>query len=126
LNELTTTIATDFVYKGVHCTVAEYTRVYPESIKKDAKLMKMLTGSLPNPWYCGYVCIPEGHKWYDKKDDDIPIECHGGLTFASKLHVKESSNYDKFAVGVDYMHAYDDGGTLDEVKEECKKMVDQL
>lgn len=31
----------------------------------------------------GYVKIPEDHPWHGKDYDDIDVEVHGGLTFAS-------------------------------------------
>jgi hypothetical protein len=37
----------------------------------------------PSRWSqhrCGYVRIPVGHPWHKK--DDIPVDVHGGLTFA--------------------------------------------
>ena len=32
---------------------------------------------------CAYVELPENHQFYEKFYDDIPIECHGGLTYSS-------------------------------------------
>jgi len=31
---------------------------------------------------CGYVRVPVGHPWHGKHYDDIPVDIHGGLTFA--------------------------------------------
>jgi hypothetical protein len=31
--------------------------------------------------YCGYVWIPEGHRFFNKKTEDIKVEVHGGLTY---------------------------------------------
>lgn len=31
---------------------------------------------------CGYVGVPEGHPFYGKDYSDLPVECHGGLTFS--------------------------------------------
>ena len=91
----------------------------------------------------GYVRIPKGHKFYDKGYDDIPIECHGGLTFAGDL--EEDGD---FYVGFDTAHHMDyipflqmslgkDGVTssvltdgtykdINYVRNECKSIVDQL
>lgn len=33
-------------------------------------------------WRCGYVGIPKGDVYYEKHYDDIPVECHGGLSFS--------------------------------------------
>lgn len=32
--------------------------------------------------WCGYVGVPEGHPAYEQKYDAVPVEAHGGLTFA--------------------------------------------
>ena len=37
-----------------------------------------VTGAL-----CGYVGVPEGHPFFQKGYDDVPVEVHGGLTFAA-------------------------------------------
>lgn len=33
-------------------------------------------------WGNGYVCLPPNHKYFGMHYDDIPIDAHGGLTFA--------------------------------------------
>lgn len=53
-----------FYYNGYRCLIRR----------------NMMSGTL-----CGYVGLGPGHKYYDKPYDDIPIECHGGLTFADKI-----------------------------------------
>lgn len=91
----------------------------------------------------GYVRIPREHKFYQKGYDDIPIECHGGLTFAGDLE-----NDGDWYIGFDTAHAFDympflqmvmgrnrDLSILDieqqykditYVRNECKKIIDQL
>ncbi len=32
---------------------------------------------------CGYVGVPKGHPWFGKDYDDVEVDVHGGLTFAS-------------------------------------------
>src|SRR5437899_2549525 len=32
--------------------------------------------------WCGYVAVPPGHPAHGKGYDDIPVEVHGGLTYA--------------------------------------------
>lgn len=39
-------------------------------------IVRTHTGAL-----CGYVMVPKSHKMYKKAYDDVPYECHGGLTF---------------------------------------------
>lgn len=33
--------------------------------------------------WCGYVGLPPGHPWHGESYDDLPVQVHGGLTFAS-------------------------------------------
>lgn len=88
----------------------------------------------------GYVRIPKAHKFYGKGYDDIPIECHGGLTFAGDLE----KNGD-FYIGFDTAHYMDFMPfmqfqlmntfrtdtpeiyrDIDYVRNECRRIVEQL
>ena len=52
---------------------------------------------------CGYVEIPEDHPYYDIDNyDEIPIDCHGGLTFAG-----DRFDDGKYYIGFDCGHAGD-------------------
>ena len=53
--------------------------------------------------WCGYLSLPEEHIWNGLHYDDIPIKCHGGLTFAD-THI---AGLDKFFVGFDCAHLGD-------------------
>lgn len=81
--------------------------------------------SEPNPylekgWGNGYVRIPEGHPYYEKNYDDIPVSVHGGLTFSN--HVFEDGEYfsDGYWVGFDTAHYGDtkERWPMDKVMEE--------
>ena len=53
------------------------------------KILRVLTiGHL-----CGYVGIPENHRFYKKSYDDLneinELEVHGGLNFAGKINAKD-------------------------------------
>ena len=100
-------------------------------------------------WRCGYVKIPKGHKYYEATVggdyDSIPVNCHGGLTFAGGLKTVGKSGA---WIGFDCIHlgdAYDpklaeennvghiytgllDGVVRDAdyVENECKNIIDQL
>jgi hypothetical protein len=90
----------------------------------------------------GYVRIPKAHKFYQKGYDDIPIECHGGLTFAGDLeedgdwyigfdtaHYRDFIPFMKFALPDPLRNREDFGETykdIDYVRQECKRIVDQL
>lgn len=81
----------------------------------------------PNPmrWFCGYVRLPEDHKFYGKKFDEIDglVSVHGGVTFAGEL-----DSADGFYIGFDCAHAGDSPKVQDEAYTlgECKRLVDQL
>lgn len=66
---------------------------------------------------CGYVGIPEGHKYYRKHYDEIDVMVHGGLTY-SEFHSKYPIETDEklWWIGFDCGHA-GDGVDLDLVKE---------
>lgn len=37
--------------------------------------------------WCGYVGVPQGHKFFgDKHDKHYDLDCHGGLTFSDECH----------------------------------------
>lgn len=60
---------------------------------------------------CGYVALPPGHKLNSCVDyDDIPVHCHGGITFYSHDHGLKSllsqPCIDKW-IGFDCAHCYD-------------------
>ena len=112
-----------FDYKGYHCVI---------------KRMMYPSGGQLN----GYVRLPKGHKFYGKGYDDIPVECHGGLTFAGELEDGDSDYYIGFDTAhfQDYMPfmqfalpatlRFDDPCAhykdIAYVRNECKKIVDQL
>lgn len=108
----------DFEYKGFDCSVIEYS--FGE------KVASMHLSSLPNEWWCGYVMIPKGHKYFEKDYDEIDVSVHGGLTFGGGFHVAKSKNGGKFAIGFDFQHFNDYGGSKEEAITECKSVVDQL
>lgn len=37
----------------------------------------------PGGHWCGYVAVTEGHPAFEKNYDDVDVDAHGGLTFAS-------------------------------------------
>lgn len=102
---------------------------------------------------CGYVGIPAGHKLYEVYYEDIPMDCHGGLTFSS---FSNKLGPDVWWIGFDCNHLcdkidieslrkyYGDKVANDRAKwsdmelrgvhlwtkedciEECKHMIDQI
>lgn len=94
-------------------------------------------------WYCAYVILPKKSKYYKVEDyDNIPIEVHGGLTFANKHCLVRN----QWCIGWDYAHIGDyiplfgdyrdemeDGFGMpphkwepDEIEYDCKNVIEQL
>ena len=93
-----------------------------------------------------YVAIPKGHKFYRKGYDDIPIRCHGGLTFAGDdIYYNPVKSDGYWWIGWDYAHGGDYMGyyelealknirskdkykkwTTDELIKDAKNVVKQL
>lgn len=110
----------------------------------------------PYGYRCGYVLVPQWHSCFEQDYDDIPVKCHGGLTYSS--HKLMERKYPGWWIGFDCAHAGDtvdryswiryygeeekqgsflplvnlmssDFGTvktLDFCIQECKNIVDQL
>ena len=85
----------------------------------------VLFSALNNEWYCVYVVIPKGHKYYDVDYEDVEeeIDVHGGLTFSGEL-----DGIDGYLLGFDCNHSFDNPVDQDAsyTLSECKRMVDQL
>ena len=82
-------------------------------------LCRMRTGTIVRFWqergyFCrimrstvsltAYIGVPSWHMYYDKKYDDVSIDCHGGLTFAGKFN---DDPEDRWWLGWDYGHGGD-------------------
>src|SRR6266852_2577156 len=55
---------------------------------------------------CGYVRIPQCHKWHGKDYDDIDVSVHGGLTF-SKVEPCSHVDGTGYWIGFDCAHSGD-------------------
>lgn len=93
---------------------------------------------------CAYVELPKNHKYYGLNYDEIPIECHGGLTYSDLEGVifpKTNENHrDGFWIGWDYAHLGDcyysmlmpasssvgKRWTTEEIFKEVKEVIKQL
>ncbi len=42
---------------------------------------------------CGYVGVPEGHKFYQKHYDKCPVDVHGGLTFSGMCQPGDEAHH---------------------------------
>jgi hypothetical protein len=58
---------------------------------------------------CAYVGVPESHPLAGQNYDDLPIQCHGGLTFAAKGGEKLGETWPAgfYWYGWDYGHLDD-------------------
>ena len=110
-----------------------------EGIYKNFHYAIISLGSHP----CAYVELPREHKYYGLEYDDIPIECHYGLTYSSNdgiVFPAENENHkDGFWIGWDYAHLGDyvynsfyscshkeKQWTTEEIFEEVKDVIEQL
>ena len=78
-----------FEYKGMECKVTR------RGIQEPGVKETFLFGG----HLCGYIRIPDNHPYHHKDYEDIPIDCHGGLTYG------ECS--DKHWIGFDCAHCFD-------------------
>jgi hypothetical protein len=58
---------------------------------------------------CGYLILPDEHEWSGRHKELIPVETHGGLTFAEPVsHLQGECDRDRrFAMGFDTTHFFD-------------------
>lgn len=80
---------------------------------------------IPSHWYCGYVEVKKGSKFYGKDYRDIETEfdVHGGLTFSGELEDVEG-----YFFGFDCAHFGDSPFDQDAnyTLKMCKKLVNQI
>ena len=83
---------------------------------------------------CGYVTLTTENDFFGKEYDDIPVSCHGGLTYGS-------DQGDNWVIGFDCAHSgdlqpfysdqefYEYSGVyrdMDFVTEECESICEQI
>lgn len=79
-----------------------------------------------NHWYCGYVAIPEGDRFYEIDEYSELLEelsVHGGVSFVGYL-----DGIDGFLIGFDCNHAYDNPWEQDTIYviNECMSLIKQI
>lgn len=89
---------------------------------------------------CCYVLLPKGHKFYGMNYDDIPIECHYGLTYSRDYLLMDNViTGGEWVIGWDYAHSgdyysslctnamsYGHKYTLEELRTAVREVIDQL
>lgn len=94
---------------------------------------------------CAYIELPNTHKYYGKDYDNVPIYCHGGLTYSDVEGIvfpkDNPSHRDGYWIGWDYAHLGDfyyygtphiefdifsKKWTTEEIFEEVKDVIKQL
>lgn len=90
---------------------------------------------------CGYVGLPEGHKYFEEHYQNIRIDVHGGITYSSPKCTTDSIEFDKllYWIGFDCSHSWDYSPMFDYnfesveqyknieyVKNEINSMIEQL
>jgi len=86
--------------------------------------------------HCGYVIVPEDHKWYgDSYDKHYDVDVHGGLTYADTVYWEEGDNYgwafgfDAAHLGDETLYSRDPGDTfkdVDYMAKECESLARQI
>lgn len=76
--------------------------------------------SIDRGWGNGYVHLPKGHKWYGVDYDDIPVDIHGGLTYAREED-------DHWVIGFDTAHYQDNkqNWSKEAVEAETQRLLEQ-
>ena len=86
---------------------------------------------------CCYVLLPKGHCYHGEHYDDIPIECHFGLTYSEPTLLRDNIIAGgEWVIGWDYAHLDDfysnsrgfsgHKWTLGELRNEVYEVIDQL
>ena len=90
-----------------------------ESFKTDMILRDFI---ITHGWGNGYVGIPSWHPYYKMDYNEIPIECHGGLTYGN---IDEDE--DLWVIGFDTCHLDDNKTKCSKkfVKENCLHIIEQ-
>ena len=113
----TNEIIKDYTLNGFRCIIK---KVGYEHDEETLKLPYMRN----NHWLCGYVEIPEEHKYHNVEYMDIEeyIHVHGGLTYSGNLVD------DKYFLGFDCNHYEDDINIQNQeyVENQLKSLVEQL
>ncbi len=77
-------------------------------------------------WRCGYVEIKKNSPFFEKDYAQIPIECHGDLTYSGYRF--EDEDDDCYYIGFDTGHFYSNyfEHDTDFCIDECKSIIEQL
>ena len=87
---------------------------------------------------CSYILLPEGHKYHGIDYDEIPLRCHGGLTYSNDHLLKRShgnlAENGEWVIGWDYAHLGDFlsfsehliGGGMEGHKWTLQELVDEM
>lgn len=102
-------------------------------MKQFIRVNDWLDDSMERGWGNGYIAIPKSSSWHGMEYDDIPVDVHGGLTYAglaSNASFKPDDIDDSdWIIGFDTCHFNDDEYSCDkeyvinETNELFKQMV---
>lgn len=120
------------IYKGKRLEKAE---ILKEGQYQGYQYTIITMGTHP----CSYIKLPEGHKYNGKHYDEIPLECHCGLTY-SKDKLMGGNKEGEWYIGWDYAHlgdhlSYNNGPsaitgghrwTLEELENEMFETIEHL
>ncbi len=82
---------------------------------------------MPGAYRCGYVGLPKRNRFYGKDYDDIPVDCHCGLTYSNE-NLYHQSDENTWWIGFDCAHGCDgyDTETAKRLFADDKNVVEQL
>lgn len=124
------------IYKNRFKGNIEQIEILDEGIYHNYHYAIVSLGSHP----CAYIEIPEGHRYYGEVYDEIPLDCHFGLTYADDTGILNGYNYRSgYWIGWDYAHLGDyycakgyskspllKRWTTEEILAEVKDVINQL
>lgn len=96
-----------------------------EGVYRGYKYVVRQIGDSDISWLCGYVILPENHKFFGVDYDELSIiKCPGGITFNGYLLDVDGGDSEVYAIGFDCMNRY--GLDVNDVKAWCIHIIEQL
>lgn len=124
------------IYKNLFDIFYNYNEILNEGIYRGYHYVIASLGTHP----CAYIEIPEGHRYYNEAYDEIPLDCHFGLTYTNDTGILNGDNWRSgYWIGWDYAHLGDyycakgyskspllKRWTTEEILAEVKNVINQL
>jgi hypothetical protein len=103
---------------------------YPDEVIYTEGSYKLVVRRIDTGTYCGYIILPQFHRYDGVDCDDIHVDVHGGLTYSRRENGYWVIGFDTMHYN-DYIPSYNSNQnyyywTHDDVLNELKKLVSQL